>query len=488
MIKRILFTIVITTFLPGIYISCKNFRKLPEKIHVDGFITISKKYPRYFETTDGKTWIPVMINYIIPNGKESDVFNSVEEYFRNFSQNGGNAVRIWISSPFLEIEDTKAGQYNQLKFRRLDHLLDLAGNYHLRIKFTLQHIRTIGKKESWSNSKVLSSDFGGPFKNMNDYINAPEGKKSYLDRVRALSEKYKNRDEIFGWELWNEMDAVSGADWIQFTSEMLDSVKVLFPHHLVTQTLGSLHSYDAEKRYERLFQFKNNDFVSLHRYLDPGKAWNQYDKITKPVDLIVYDAVKLAESEVRNKPVVVNEIGAVEPDHTGPSTLYSIDTAGVLIHDMIFGPFFCGSAGTGALWHWDIYVNRQNLWYHYGRFRNMMKNIDPVQENFVPFTITKAGIRCYGLRGKLNTIIWCRDTTNNWKTELSMHIAPLPVRDFSLQLNETGKQFLTSLKTYDPWNNKWTDMKAANDQIKFPEFTRSIILIVEGKHDQRPSL
>lgn len=455
---------------------------------LDDFVTVSKKCPRYFETCDGKTWIPVMINLIIHDGEESEVFNSVEEYFRNFSQNGGNAVRIWISSPFLEIEDTKEGLYDPVKFSRLDHLLDLAGKYHIRIKFTLQHIRTIGKKESWSNSKVLSSDLGGPFRNMNDYINTAPGKKSYLDRVRALSEKYKNRDEIFGWELWNEMDAVSDADWIQFTSEMLDSVKALFPHHLVTQTLGSLHSDEAEKRYVRLFQFKNNEFVSLHRYLDPGKAWNQYDKITKPLDLIVYDAVKLAESQVKDRPVLVNEIGAVEPNHTGPSNLYAIDTAGVLIHDMIFTPFFCGAAGTGALWHWDTYVNRQNLWYHYGRFQNLMKNIDPVQENFDPFVINKDGIRGYGLRGKSTTILWCRDTSNNWRTELSQHIVPQPVKDFSLELNETGKQFLTSVKTYNPWNDKWTVLQAANDKVKFPEFTRSVVLIIEGEQGLGPSL
>jgi hypothetical protein len=155
---------------------------------------------------------------------------------------------------------------------------------------------------------------------------------------------------------------------------------------------------------------------------------------------------------------------------------------------MIFAPFFCGAAGTGGLWHWDVYVNRQELWYHYGRFRNMMKNIDPVKENFNPFIINKDGLRCFGLKGNETTIVWCRDTSNNWKTELSKHIAPKPVKDFSLVFHETGKQFLTSVKIYNPWNDKWNVVQVANNRINFPEFGRSVILVIEGKQDLEPSL
>ncbi len=91
------------------------------------FVRISTKYPAYFETTNNQTWVPVMINYVVPGGDdESAVFTTIEKYFRNFSTNGGNAMRIWISSPFLEIEDEKAGQYSPNKFARIDKLLQLA--------------------------------------------------------------------------------------------------------------------------------------------------------------------------------------------------------------------------------------------------------------------------------------------------------------------------------------------------------------------------
>src|SRR5215203_5577347 len=181
---------------------------------------ISSKSSAYFETSNGQTWVPVMINYIVPfDQEESKALSTIESYFRNFSMNGGNSMRIWISSPFLEIEDEKAGQYSQVKFGRIDKLLQFAKQYNIRVKFTLQHIRTISSgnvKNQWANSVVLHTDNGGPFKNIKEYINTEEGKRYYMKRVRALAERYSNNEQIYGWELWNEMDAVDATDWKPF--------------------------------------------------------------------------------------------------------------------------------------------------------------------------------------------------------------------------------------------------------------------------------
>ncbi len=448
-----------------------------------GFVRISTKYPAYFETTDNKTWIPVMINYIVPAGQdEPAAFATIENYFRNFSTNGGNAMRIWISSPFLEIEDQKAGQYSSTKFARIDKVLQLAEKYQIRIKFTLQNIRSISggeAKQPWANSTVLSADNGGPFTGIKEYINTAKGKKYYLNRVKALAEKYKNNKQIFGWELWNEMDAVDSKDWFAFTTEILDSVKALFPNHLVTQTLGSLHSKDAAGRYEQFFGLHNNPYVSLHRYIDPGKDWSQYDDITRPVDSMIFPAIQFAQSNVQNKPIVVYEIGAVEANHAGPSKLYLVDTAGVLIHDMIFAPFFCGAAGTGGMWHWDSYVEHQHLWYHYQRFQNAIKGIDPAEERFTPFTLASQGVRAYGLKGKNQTIIWCRNAENNWKTEFLQNIPPVLKTDFYIRLEDTGRATAHTAKVYDPWKDEWTTVAIKDGTISMPSFLRSVVIVIK---------
>jgi hypothetical protein len=391
-------------------------------------------------------------------------------------------MRIWISSPFLEIEDKKVGEYDRAKFKRIDSVLSLAKKYGIRIKFTLQHIRSIEPDTkgagSWSNRAFMAVENGGPFKNIRDYINTPEGKKVYLDRVKALSNRYKNNRQIFSWELWNEMDAVDDKDWYPFTVEILDSVKALFPNHLVVQTLGSMHSLDADKRYDKLLTIKNDEYITVHRYLDPGTAWGQYDHVHGPIDLLISNAIKFVYRPGIIKPIVANEHGAVEANHAGPSKLYAKDTLGVFIHDMIFTPFFCGASGSGSMWHWDSYVEKQNLWYHYRRFNNVIKGIDPIKEEFAPFTFIQDFVRCYGIKGKKTTMIWCRDAKSNWKTELQQGIHPEIRKDISFELAVTDRTNYTSAKAYDPWNDKWTPVQIINGRVTLPPFLRSVIVIL----------
>lgn len=446
----------------------------------NNFIKVSQKNPRYFEKADGDPWIPIMINFIVPNGEENDVFNRIETYFKTFSENGGDAVRIWISSPFLEIEDKSAGLYNPAKFKRIDKILELAEKYKILIKFTLQHIRTIEPDEtavsSWSNRSLLHIENGGPFFSIDNYINTSEGKRIYLNRVKALAEKYRNHNQIFSWELWNEMDAVDTKGWYPFTLEILDSVKALLPNHIIAQTLGSLHSKEAEDRYELLLPIKSNEYISVHRYLDQGTDWGQYEYVKGPIDLLIASAVQFAYRSDCIKPVVANEHGAVEGNHSGPHKLYQKDSLGVFIHDMIFAPFFCGASGCGAMWHWDSYIMKQNLWYHYQRFCNIIKGINPVEEQFIPFTYLEDSVRFYGLKGNKTTMIWLRDARNNWITELQQGIAAKTVYGLTIDSNITGKEKLKNVKIYDPWIDKWTEIQIHNNKFTLPDFKRSLVL------------
>lgn len=464
--------------------SCTSQQHTQETKSAPEFIRVSQKDPRYFETVDGRPWIPVMINFIMPNGKEDEVFRKVETYFRNFSGNGGNAMRIWISSPFLEIEDEKTGTYDPVKFKRIDSVLSLAKKYGIQVKFTLQHIRTIQPVAppgfGWANRSFLSVEEGGPFKNIQDYVSTPEGKRSYLDRARALAERYKDNRQIFGWELWNEMNALN-AKWYPFTVEMLDSVKRLFPHQLIAQTLGSLFNQQGVDDYEKLLTIGNDEYITVHRYLDMGTKFGQWPIVRAPIDLLVADAIHTVYKPQALKPVLFNEIGATAPDFTGPSELYEIDTAGVLAHDMIFAPFFCGAAGSGSMWYWDAYVQKNNLWYHYQRFDRAIAGINPIEEQFVPFQFTEDSVRCYGLKGKRTTMIWCRDAANNWQTELQQHIQPVVKKDFSFSLDETGNTTYTSAEIYDPWKDKWMKAQIKNNRVALPPFLRSVVVVLKNE-------
>jgi hypothetical protein len=55
-------------------------------------------------------------------------------------------------------------------------------------------------------------------------------------------------------------------------------------------------------------------------------------------------------------------------------------------------------------WHWESYVDRNNLWYHFGRFSETVRGINPVTEKFVPSQSEVGDLRIYKLTGK-NTIL-----------------------------------------------------------------------------------
>lgn len=441
------------------------------------FVVVSKRWPNYFETTDGKPWIPVMMNYLVPD--RDSTLAITESYFRKFSSNGGNALRVWISGGFLEIENASEGVYDTARLARIERLTALAQKYGIRLKFTLQHIRSAEKNTargtSWANSRVLAEHYDG----IDAYTGTSRGRDSYVGRAEALSERFARTPVIFGWELWNEMNAAAWRDdgWADFTRVVLPRIKKLFPRHTVTQTLGSLDRPSANRTYELLFEMPDADYIPLHRYLD--LAERNYDAVKGDIDLLVADAMYFAAEHVGDRPIVMNEIGAVKPDHAGPSTLYAKDSEGVLLHDMLFAPFFCGAAGCGGMWHWDAYIWRNDLWHHFQRFVHAIEGVDPVAERFVPFRFETDSVRCYGLRGKTRTMLWCRDASNNWQTELERDV-PARIKSGLIVHTETvGISRAKRIRFYDPWSDAWTTGATDGSGILVPAFKRSIILVIE---------
>ena len=305
-LKQKIITVTVSLFFlsTALYCSCDGAGS--KQSSSEPPIQISKEYPMYFVTNTGETWIPIATNYLPSRfrneGDNAAAYELMEDYFKKFSENGGNSMRIWISTDPLEIEDTKEGVYNPKKFERIDRMLELAEKYNIYIKFTLHHIRSIQSTNNgvpgWSNSIPLSS----VFENIVAYTSTPQGINSYLNRARALAARYKDHKQIYCWELWNEMDAVPGNTWPSFTPVVLDSIKAIFPNRLVVQTLGSLHHTGAERGYQRLFSFKNNDFVSIHRYLDLGDDWGQYEYTKGDIDTLVSTAMDFAHKNVSDIP------------------------------------------------------------------------------------------------------------------------------------------------------------------------------------------
>jgi hypothetical protein len=446
------------------------------------FVQVSQKDPRYLALSDGSTYIPIGANICFPRliSNETEVMIYYDRYFQQLAANGGNFTRIWLSVPLFEVENKEAGSYDVQQAERIDQVLKLAKKYNIRVKFCLEHFRKITNSPAPFPSSVPFDRpvYAAEMATMEDFFLTETGKKRYLNRVNFFAKRYGNNPTVFGWELWNEVNAVNVKEkeiLLKWTQEMLLEVKKRLPRQLVMQTLGSFDSESATELYRQYSQLPQNQLAQVHRYLDTGAT---LAICQAPMDELGSDAVRILSRFSPDKPVILSEVGGVEPHHAGPLKLYEKDTLGTLLHDILFAPFFSGAAAPGQSWHWDYYLEKNNLWWHFGRFMEAVKGFDPILEKAESFSDTLPNqLKMYGLSGTKTTLLWLRDGATTWKTEFAQG---QPARTVS------GRQLKAILKNarkvsfYDPWKNRWSKGKiSANGTIELPEFQRSLIVKLE---------
>lgn len=438
----------------------------------DHFVRVSPKNPAYFEFDDGTPYIPIGLNLCaVSVGQEGDPLEKLDFYFKNLSENGGNYARIWLSCPLFEIEENAPGQFNPGIMMRIDKMLELAEKYNIRLKLCFEHFRNIGEKEpGWCRKAFYRTN---PPSTIKEFVNSEIGRKYYIHRCEQF-QKYRDNPYVFGWEIWNEMNCLP--DFIPFTESILPKLHKMFPNHLIMQSLGSYDHPRSFDSYKTINTMPGNDVAQIHRYLDPGANLTE---CKGPMDLLCSDAVAIMKKIKPGRPIMLTETGAVEKSHSGPSSLYPLDREGILLHDSLFVPFFCGTAGSGHIWHWKDYVEKNNLWWHYKRFSKAIQNINPLEENFVSSIQNQNILRLYELCGTKTILIFIRDQETNWKTELIDKI-PAPVRkNVVIDLKDCVPQESGPVICYDPWIDREIVLQAKDGTITIPDFRRSIVLRIE---------
>ena len=115
MLKNCPGNVLFTAMLLFVLIACNsNHPKKYQTSTSHGYIGISSDNPSYFQFSDGTPYIPVGINMISPGGKyrnnPDSALYEMGQWMKKLSENGGNYIRVWLSSPFWDIEDQRAGE------------------------------------------------------------------------------------------------------------------------------------------------------------------------------------------------------------------------------------------------------------------------------------------------------------------------------------------------------------------------------------------
>ena len=446
---------------------------------------VSPRDQRYLETSDGRPYIPIGLNLIAPDGARgpggSNGLARMDEWMQKLAANGGNYARVWISSPFWDLEHERSGVYDEAQAGRIDELLKRAAQHGIRLKLTIEHFREMSDqpRQRWANKPLHLVANGGTATNMADFFSGQASREQFRKKLAWLARRYGDQPVIYGWELWNEVNAVRAGQeaWLPWSEAMLAELHRLFPRNLAMQSLGSYDTAAARNLYCQHSLLPGNDVAQVHRYLDLGAS---LEVCHGPVDVLAADAVRELLACAPARPIILAESGAVEPQHSGPFKLYAKDKEGIILHDILFAPFFAGAAGAGQVWHWDSYVDRNNLWRQFGRFAAAVKDLDPPAERFQPMQVPNPRLRIYALNGKRTVLIWCRDTRSTWRTELAENQPPEVLSGLKIDLApvladpKPGKA-----KTYNPWTDEWGEAQFEGTTVVLPSFSRSLVLRLE---------
>jgi beta-glucanase (GH16 family) len=460
--------------LPSVY--SIEYVRTWKKSNSESFVQVCPGDKRYFELSNGTPFVPIGLNMIAPWGSdEKEALARMERWIKALSENRGNYIRLWLSHKFFDVEHEKSGQYDGEKARRIDAVLDMARQHNVRVKMTIEHFRHFFRdRQQWAAKPLHHVSRGGPAEDIDDFFQGKKSREQFKKKLRWYADRYGDDPVIFAWELWNEMDTVRGKGYMEWTEEMLAELQRLFPENLVTQSLGSFDNASKRPRYRRVSLMKDNDYANVHRYLDLGAS---LEICHGPVDVLAADAIRELQNFECAKPIILAESGAVEPSHTGPFKLYKKDKDGIILHDILFAPFFAGAAGTGQNWHWDHYVAANNLWFQFDRFAEAIEGIDPPTEAFEPLTIDHPRLRIYVLAGGRTWLAWCRDKRNTWKTELAEGEQPELISDVTVSINDIGRDLDGArVDFYDPWSNRWTRGRIEGERISLPDFKRSLVV------------
>lgn len=205
-------------------------------IHVDagparGFVQVSKKDGRFFETADGAFFYPVGEHIHTPFDRRSEEALNLpmppsqgtftyDYYFRKMQAGGANLTVVWMSSWWLAVEWTQSwsgffglNDYNLANAWRLDYLFEQAEAKGIHLLVVVDNhgkFSTIIDNE-WRGNPISRMQ-GGPCRTPEDAYTSDEAMKQYRKRMRYLVARWGENPYLMGWEVMSELDLV-GNSW-----------------------------------------------------------------------------------------------------------------------------------------------------------------------------------------------------------------------------------------------------------------------------------
>ena len=335
-----------------------------------------------------------------------------EDAFAKMAANGMNAFEVWMSSWWLGLEWTSKwkgfqglGRYNLENAWKLDALLEAAaakGMYaHLVVDNHGKGVSGNGREGEWRFSPYNNANRrdGGFCRGINDFFSSPRALTHYRDFYRYIAARWGWCPNIFGVEMWSELNLVS----TNVRSDMM------YKWHAEMEK--AFHQWDQGNHL--MTTHYSGDFNTIDLKMDEqpsigyivGDAYHSAGR--RLADLMLGSDNRLTGL---GKPFVITEFGG---------------NWDVGDQEILFGDIFCSMwltwttrAGGSPFCWWYAYVLDENMTPYYGAFARYIKGEDKRRPaGAPPLTVRNARAADQGSGEKLAELEKLAEADKNFRME-----------------------------------------------------------------------
>jgi|GEM_PF-1378737 len=441
-----------------------------------GFIKVRDKRFKY---DNGGIYFPIGQNLAFSKergGNKEKTFGTYQYETRTdvLEANGIDFIRILLGTEWgftihgYDLEDGEhfyLGEYNQKDLWRLDKVFDMCKAKNIKIQLTLSDGGQFKHTPNGWPKNPYNPINGGPVSGGHlSFFSDPAAKSVYKNYLRYMISRFGHRTNLFGWEFFNEVNALTDSvagqynnepypgyfdEVISWHQEMYNYIRQydINEHVISTSMGGGLGGHGLSELWNHM------DYMTTHDYKNLDST-NSEDNFPSHF----YSQRQICKDEYNNKPYMANEFG--QAFDLKPAT--DIDPHGFDLHATLLSSLVTGIDGTPMMWWWDVYLEQDfisKLHYHYIPVRHIVDNYElfEADENLVVYNrFLENGMRIHSKSNQgIRFAGWVQDTNfvfSNLRDHypaylwLTSWIPPAPAsvnNTFTLNANETGNYLIT---------------------------------------------
>jgi hypothetical protein len=275
-----------------------------------------------------------------------------------------------------------------------DQVLALAVRDGIEVLPTLQQHANFEVRNDWPwdwRHNPYNRARGGPARSECDFFSNPAAIAQFQRNLRYVVARWGYSTTILGWELFSEVDLVTGFrscahQVLRWHQIMIDTLHALDPaHRLITTSFAHMPGYPPIWRLPGISIVQSNHYS----YNSPS-----------------YIVADLRALRQYGKPEWMGEYGFSKPTFRNKP-----DRTGQYIHIGQWASLMSGAAGSGFNWWWADYVDSFNTYDVFRALPHFLAGMPLDRQSFTPLPpqsvrLNGTSAQIFRLQGKTMALIW----------------------------------------------------------------------------------